>query len=121
MIGALGSGCVEAEVWNAAREVIEREQPRHVSFSLGQDADAVLKIGVTQKDQAEYGDEYSDDFSLQLARSSSATPHRCFSSSVWLAGMRVWQLAWKFSLVIRTELRYDVGSGTGCIRSRNGV
>jgi xanthine/CO dehydrogenase XdhC/CoxF family maturation factor len=27
MIGTIGGGCVEAEVWNAAREVIEKEQP----------------------------------------------------------------------------------------------
>ena len=38
MIGTVGGGCVEAEVWNAAREVIETEKPRHLSFSLGQDA-----------------------------------------------------------------------------------
>ena len=38
MIGTIGGGCVEAEVWNAAREVIEKEQPRHLSFNLGQDA-----------------------------------------------------------------------------------
>jgi xanthine dehydrogenase accessory factor len=38
MIGTIGGGCVEAEVWNAAREVIEKEQPRHLTFNLGQDA-----------------------------------------------------------------------------------
>ena len=38
MIGTIGGGCVEAEVWEAAREVIEKEQPRHLSFNLGQDA-----------------------------------------------------------------------------------
>ena len=38
MIGTIGGGCVEAEVWAAAREVIEKEQPRHLSFNLGQDA-----------------------------------------------------------------------------------
>jgi len=38
MIGTVGGGCVEAEVWNAAREVIETEQPKHMTFSLGQDA-----------------------------------------------------------------------------------
>jgi xanthine dehydrogenase accessory factor len=37
-MGTVGGGCVEAEVWNAAREVIESEKPRHLSFSLGQDA-----------------------------------------------------------------------------------
>src|SRR5580700_6907333 len=38
MLGTIGGGCVEAEVWNAAREVIETERPRHLTFSLGQDA-----------------------------------------------------------------------------------
>lgn len=38
MIGTIGGGCVEAEVWNAAREVIETEKPRHLSFNLAQDA-----------------------------------------------------------------------------------
>lgn len=38
MAGTIGGGCVEAEVWNAAREVIQTEKPRNMSFSLGQDA-----------------------------------------------------------------------------------
>jgi len=38
MAGTIGGGCVEAEVWNAAREVIQTEKPRTMSFSLGQDA-----------------------------------------------------------------------------------
>jgi xanthine dehydrogenase accessory factor len=38
MLGTIGGGCVEAEVWNVAREVIETEKPRHLNFSLGQDA-----------------------------------------------------------------------------------
>jgi xanthine dehydrogenase accessory factor len=38
MTGTVGGGCVEAEVWNAAREVIETEQPKHLTFNLGQDA-----------------------------------------------------------------------------------
>jgi len=38
MIGTIGGGCVEAEVWNAAREVMENEKPKHMSFNLGQDA-----------------------------------------------------------------------------------
>jgi xanthine dehydrogenase accessory factor len=38
LVGTIGGGCVEAEVWNAAREVIETEKPRHLSFNLGQDA-----------------------------------------------------------------------------------
>lgn len=38
MSGTIGGGCVEAEVWNAAREVIETEKPKHLTFNLGQDA-----------------------------------------------------------------------------------
>lgn len=38
MTGTIGGGCVEAEVWNAAREVIQTERPKHLSFNLGQDA-----------------------------------------------------------------------------------
>src|SRR5271154_3589711 len=38
MVGTVGGGCVEAEVWTAAREVIETGKPRHLNFSLGEDA-----------------------------------------------------------------------------------
>ena len=38
MTGTIGGGCVEAEVWNAAREAIQTEQPKHLTFNLGQDA-----------------------------------------------------------------------------------
>ncbi|MBI3682596.1 MAG: XdhC family protein [Acidobacteria bacterium] len=38
MLGTIGGGCVEAEVWNVAREVMETERPRHLTFNLGQDA-----------------------------------------------------------------------------------
>jgi xanthine dehydrogenase accessory factor len=38
IVGTIGGGCVEAEVWNAAREVIETEKPKHLNFSLGEDA-----------------------------------------------------------------------------------
>ena len=38
MMGTVGGGCVEAEVWNAARDVIFNEKPKNLSFSLGQDA-----------------------------------------------------------------------------------
>lgn len=38
MLGTIGGGCVEAEVWNAAREVIANERPKQMKFSLGQDA-----------------------------------------------------------------------------------
>jgi xanthine dehydrogenase accessory factor len=36
--GTIGGGCVEAEVWNAAREVMETEKPQSLNFNLGQDA-----------------------------------------------------------------------------------
>jgi xanthine dehydrogenase accessory factor len=38
MVGTIGGGCVEAEVWNAARDVMQTERPRHMNFTLGQDA-----------------------------------------------------------------------------------
>src|SRR5271168_504610 len=38
LVGTIGGGCVEAEVWNAARDVMQTEKPRNMSFSLGQDA-----------------------------------------------------------------------------------
>jgi xanthine dehydrogenase accessory factor len=38
MTGTIGGGCVEAEVWNAAREVLAAEKPKTLSFNLGQDA-----------------------------------------------------------------------------------
>jgi xanthine dehydrogenase accessory factor len=38
MAGTIGGGCVEAEVWTAAREVIDTEKPRRLTFNLGQDA-----------------------------------------------------------------------------------
>jgi len=38
MVGTVGGGCVEAEVWNAAREVMETGQPKRLTFDLGQEA-----------------------------------------------------------------------------------
>ena len=38
MVGTIGGGCTEAEVWNAAREVMETEKPKMLNFNLGQDA-----------------------------------------------------------------------------------
>jgi len=38
MAGTIGGGCVEAEVWNAAREVMETGEPKHLTFNLNQDA-----------------------------------------------------------------------------------
>jgi xanthine dehydrogenase accessory factor len=37
-VGTIGGGCVEAEVWGAAREVMQTGQARKMAFSLGQDA-----------------------------------------------------------------------------------
>src|SRR5438874_8418271 len=36
IFGTIGGGCVEAEVWQAAREVIESEKPRTLTFNLNQ-------------------------------------------------------------------------------------
>jgi xanthine dehydrogenase accessory factor len=35
--GTIGGGCVEADVWQAAREVMESEKPRSLTFNLNQD------------------------------------------------------------------------------------
>ena len=36
--GTIGGGCVEAEVWAAAKEVMQKEAPRKMVFSLNNDA-----------------------------------------------------------------------------------
>jgi xanthine dehydrogenase accessory factor len=38
IVGTVGGGCVEAEVWAAAKEVIDLEQSRKMSFNLNNDA-----------------------------------------------------------------------------------
>jgi len=49
IVGTVGGGCVEAEVWAAAKEVIVTEQPRKMTFNLNHDAqyDAGLICGGT--------------------------------------------------------------------------
>jgi xanthine dehydrogenase accessory factor len=37
ILGTIGGGCVEADVWQAAREVMESEKPRTLTFDLNQD------------------------------------------------------------------------------------
>ena len=37
IVGTIGGGCVEADVWQAAREVMESERPRTLKFDLNQD------------------------------------------------------------------------------------
>src|SRR2546422_4370378 len=37
IVGTIGGGCVEAEVWQAARGVMESEKPRTLTFNLNQD------------------------------------------------------------------------------------
>jgi xanthine dehydrogenase accessory factor len=37
IVGTIGGGCVEADVWQAAREVMESEKPRSLKFDLNQD------------------------------------------------------------------------------------
>jgi xanthine dehydrogenase accessory factor len=36
-VGTIGGGCVEADVWQSAREVMESEKPRTLKFDLNQD------------------------------------------------------------------------------------
>jgi len=36
IFGTIGGGCVEADVWQAAREVMESEKPRTLTFNLNQ-------------------------------------------------------------------------------------
>jgi xanthine dehydrogenase accessory factor len=47
--GTIGGGCVEADVWAAAKEVIQVEQPRKMTFNLNHEAeyDAGLICGGT--------------------------------------------------------------------------
>src|SRR3954453_16683458 len=37
IVGTIGGGCVEAEIWQVAREVMESERPRTLTFNLNQD------------------------------------------------------------------------------------
>ncbi len=37
IVGTIGGGCVEAEIWQAAREVMESEKPRTLTFNLNHD------------------------------------------------------------------------------------
>ncbi len=37
IVGTIGGGCVEAEIWQTAREVMESEKPRNLTFNLNQD------------------------------------------------------------------------------------
>jgi xanthine dehydrogenase accessory factor len=49
IVGTVGGGCVEADVWQAAREVMESEKPRTLTFDLNQNPkhDAGLVCGGT--------------------------------------------------------------------------
>lgn len=49
ILGTIGGGCVEAEVWQAAREVLQQEKPRTLTFHLNQNPkyDASLVCGGT--------------------------------------------------------------------------
>lgn len=38
IVGTVGGGCVEAEVWAAAKDVIRSEQPRKMTFNLNHEA-----------------------------------------------------------------------------------
>src|SRR3984885_15300599 len=49
IVGTIGGGCVEAEVWQAAREVMESARPATLPFDLNQDPkyDPALVCGAT--------------------------------------------------------------------------
>lgn len=49
IVGTIGGGCVEAEVWQAAREVMKEEKPKTLTFNLNQtpDKDTGLACGGT--------------------------------------------------------------------------
>src|SRR6201989_1631987 len=38
IVGTIGGGCVEADVWAAAKEVMEKESPRKMVFALNNEA-----------------------------------------------------------------------------------
>ncbi|MFI5103689.1 MAG: XdhC family protein, partial [Terriglobales bacterium] len=37
IVGTIGGGCVEAEVWEAAKEVMKSEKPQSLNFNLNND------------------------------------------------------------------------------------
>jgi xanthine dehydrogenase accessory factor len=49
IVGTIGGGCVEADVWQAAREVIEQERPQSLTFNLNENpsSDTGLVCGGT--------------------------------------------------------------------------
>src|ERR1700685_591705 len=38
ILGTIGGGCVEADVWAAAKEILETESPRKMTFTLNNEA-----------------------------------------------------------------------------------
>src|ERR1700692_5052998 len=38
LVGTVGGGCVEADVWAAAKEVMQKESPRKMVFNLNNEA-----------------------------------------------------------------------------------
>ena len=66
--GTIGGGCVEAEVWQAAREVMESEKPRSLTFNLNQDPkyDTGLVCGArSTSSSSQYYLQYHFIFSAQ--------------------------------------------------------
>src|ERR1700746_3746801 len=51
LLGTIGGGCVEAEVWSAAKEVMQKESPRKMVFNLNNEAtyDNGLSAGGTSE------------------------------------------------------------------------
>src|SRR5260370_23368173 len=51
LVGTIGGGCVEADVWAPAKEVMQKESPRKMVFNLNNEAsyDNGLISGVTEE------------------------------------------------------------------------
>src|SRR3972149_1227531 len=85
IFGTVGGGCVEAEVWTAARQVIEEEKPRKLTFNLNQKPSSPRGLLTTTMADREtyanrerfpeavevYADDYEKVFERLLPNSSS--------------------------------------------------
>src|SRR5258706_408030 len=49
LVGTVGGGCVEADVWAAAKEVMQKESPRKMVFNLNNEASYIGMIGSKRK------------------------------------------------------------------------
>src|SRR6266702_1625002 len=107
--GTIGGGCVEAEVWAAAKEVMQKESPRKMVFHLNNEAsyDNGLICGGTLEVFVEpilpqpilylFGGGH---VSMAVAKAASASGYLVIVTRGHKEDMRV--LAW----AVRTEARY---------------